>query len=87
MTDESNSSLVLSVPLHSAELAKLRFLKLIMNARLPLWPLGIVKIHLSLLDPLGQIVLNRDRIKQNSSAEMCLSYKMSWTSPAAAGEK
>lgn len=58
-----------------------------MNARLPLWTLGIAKIHLSLLDLAGQIVLNRDIIKQNSSAELCLCYKMSWTSPAAAGEE
>lgn len=42
MTDESSSSLVLSVSLHSAELAKLRFLKSIMDARLPVWALGIV---------------------------------------------
>lgn len=58
-----------------------------MNATLPVWALGIVQIHLSLMHPVGQIVLNRDRIKQNSSAELCLCYKMSWTSPAAAGEK
>lgn len=59
MTDESDSFLVLSVPLHSAELAKLRFLKFIMNARLPVWALGIVQIHLSLLHLVGQIVLDR----------------------------
>lgn len=71
--------------LHRAELAKLRFLKLIMNARLPFWALGVVKIHLSLMDLVGQIVLNRDGIRQNSSAELCLCCKVSWTSPAAAG--
>lgn len=58
-----------------------------MNARLPVWALGVVKIHLSLMDLVGQIVLNRDGIRQNSSAELCLCYKVGWTSPAAAGEK
>lgn len=74
-----------SVPFHNAELAKLGFLKH-MNASLPVWGLRIIKIYLSLMDAVGQIVLNTDEINQNC-AELCSCHKVSWASFAAAGER
>lgn len=74
-------TLIFSVPFHNAKLVKLS-----MNAGL-FGGLRIIKIYPSLMDPVGQIVLNRDEINQNSFAELCSCYKMSWASPAAAGEK
>lgn len=76
-----------SVQFHNAELAKLGFLKLVMNASLPVWGLRIIKAYLTLTDPGGQVVLNRDEMNQDGFAYLCSCYKVSWASPAAAGEK
>lgn len=76
-----------SVQFHNAELAKLGFLKLIMNASLPVWGLSVIKAYLTLMDPVGQMVLNRDEINQDGFAQLCSCCKVSWASPAAAREK
>lgn len=74
---QSNGWLMFSVPFYKGESPKLRFLALIMNGSLPIWGPRMIRIYLSLIDAVGQMVLNRDEINQNSFSELSLCYIVS----------